>query len=180
MNVRRLVTGHDDAGRSVFVSDEEVAPLTMALLPGAEFHRLWGADEAPTFPDRGERPTEARYFPPVGGFRFGFFSVPPGAARPADGTDMDAALAEVEEKLPGLLSHMEPDTPGMHTTDTIDFEVVVSGEVVLELDDGAERVLRPGDTVIQNGTRHRWRNRGDTPAVMVVVIIGANRSGALM
>ena len=46
---------------------------------------------------------------------------------------------------------MEPDNPGMHTTDTIDFEVVLSGEVVLELDDGAETVLRPGDTVVQNG-----------------------------
>jgi hypothetical protein len=43
-----------------------------------------------------------------------------------------------------MLARLEPDNPGMHTTDTIDFEVVLSGEVVLELDDGAERVLRPG------------------------------------
>jgi quercetin dioxygenase-like cupin family protein len=71
---------------------------------------------------------------------------------------------------------MERDAPGMHTTDTVDFEVVLSGEVVLELDDGAEVTLRAGDTVVQNGTRHAWRNRGDVPAVIAVGIIGAVRS----
>src|SRR5215469_4122300 len=88
-----------------------------------------------------------------------------------------AALTEVEQKLPGLVAHMEPDNPGMHTTDTIDFEVVLSGEVILELDDGAERVLRPGDTVVQNGTRHRWGNPGSEPAVVAVFITGAHRAG---
>jgi hypothetical protein len=53
MKVRRVVTGHDGNGRAVFASDEEVDPLTLALLPGAEFHRLWGADQAPAFPDDG-------------------------------------------------------------------------------------------------------------------------------
>jgi len=62
----------------------------------------------------------------------------------------------------------------MHTTDTIDFEVVLSGEVVLELDDGVEKVLRVGDTVVQNGTRHRWSNRGSVPAVLAVILLGAH------
>ena len=52
--------------------------------------------------------------------------------------------------------------PGMHTTATIDFEVVLDGEIWLELDDGVEVHLRAGDTVVQNGTRHAWRNHGDT------------------
>ena len=95
---------------------------------------------------------------------------------PAD-LDLQAALAETEEKLPGLLAHVEPDNPGMHTTDTIDFEVVLSGEVILELDDGVEKVLRPGDTVVQNGTRHRWSNRGTQPAVMALFMVGAHRAG---
>jgi quercetin dioxygenase-like cupin family protein len=82
----------------------------------------------------------------------------------------------MEEKLPGFLGHLEPDNPGMHTTDTVDFEVVLSGEVVLELDDGAEKVLRPGDAVVQNGTRHRWGNRGTEPAVLALVLIGAHRA----
>ena len=56
MNVRRVVTGHSAVGRSVFASDETVAPITLGLLPGTEFHRLWGADGVSTFPDDGARP----------------------------------------------------------------------------------------------------------------------------
>ena len=68
----------------------------------------------------------------------------------------------------------EPDDPGMHTTDTVDFDYVVSGEVYLELDDGAEVLLKPGDCVVQNGTRHRWNNRSDEPCVVAVCIVGAS------
>ena len=64
---------------------------------------------------------------------------------------MRAALADLEAALPGLLDHNEPDNPGMHTTVTIDFEYVLSGRVVVELDDGATVELGPGDTVVQNG-----------------------------
>ena len=62
----------------------------------------------------------------------------------------------------------------MHTTSTIDFEVVLSGEVVLKLHDGATVHLRPGDTVVQNGTRHRWSNPGTEPATLVVFLVGAH------
>jgi mannose-6-phosphate isomerase-like protein (cupin superfamily) len=176
MKVRRVVTGHDEKGKAVFAGDEEVEPITLSLLPGAEFYRLWGADEAPSFPDSGTMPAQNTYFPPVDGFRFGLFTVAPaGGGTPAD-TELDvpAALAELEEKLPGLAGYMEPEEPGMHTTPTIDFEVVLSGEVILELDDGAEVLLRQGDTVVQNGTRHRWRNPGREPARMAVFIVGAH------
>jgi mannose-6-phosphate isomerase-like protein (cupin superfamily) len=171
-----VVTGHDANGKAVFASDELVPPLTMQLMPGSEFHRLWGADAAPTFPDDGSPAEQPTYFPPVGGYRFGLFTLPPAGSAPAADIDVEAAMAEVESKLPGLLSHMEPSDPGMHTTDTIDFEVVLSGSVVLELDDGASTVLRPGDTVVQNGTRHRWRNEGSEPAVLAVFIAGAHRA----
>ena len=174
MDVRRVVTGHDGDGKAVFVSDTTVAPVTLALLPGSEFHQLWGADTAPQFPDDGARPASPAYFPPLGGYRFGFFTIPPdgGAGAPAD-LDIEAALAEFEEKLPGLAGHMEPADPGMHTTATIDFEVVVSGQATLELDDGAKVTLEVGDTAVQNGTRHRWSNSGAVPAVLAVVLIGA-------
>ncbi len=177
MRVRRVVTGHDSEGKAVFASDEPVDPVTVALVPGAAFHLLWGADQAPTFPDDGSPTAQPTYFPPLGGYRFGFFTVPPAGSSsiPAD-LDLEAAFAEVETKLPGMVAQMEPDNPGMHTTDTIDFEVVVSGEVVLELDDGAETTLRPGDTVVQNGTRHRWSNRGTEPAVVAVILLGAHRA----
>jgi quercetin dioxygenase-like cupin family protein len=55
--------------------------------------------------------------------------------------------------------------------------VVLSGELILELDDGVETVLRPGDTAVKNGTRHRWGNRGAEPAVMAVFMVGTHRAG---
>jgi mannose-6-phosphate isomerase-like protein (cupin superfamily) len=175
MDVRRVVTGHDADGKAVFVSDGQVAPIVPSLLPGNEFHRLWGGDATPRFPDDGAQPEGPSYFPPVGGFRFGLFTIPPdgGAGAPPD-LDFEAAMAEFEEKLPGLAGHMEPDAPGMHTTSTIDFEVVLQGTVDLELDDGARVRLGVGDTVVQNGTRHRWSNTGSEPAVLAVFICGAH------
>jgi mannose-6-phosphate isomerase-like protein (cupin superfamily) len=178
MKVRRVVTGHDAKGKAVFASDVEVDPLTVGLMPGAEFHRLWGGDQAPTFPDDGAPTAQPDYFPPVGGYRFGFFTIPPEMVQPGANLDVETALAEMDEKLPGLAGYVERDNPGMHTTDTIDFEVVLSGQVILELDDGVEKVLGPGDTVVQNGTRHRWANRGSEPAVLAVFITGANRATA--
>jgi mannose-6-phosphate isomerase-like protein (cupin superfamily) len=174
MPVRRVVTGHDANGHAVFASDALVDPTTVALLPGAAFHQLWGADATPSLPDDGSPPTAATYFPSVGGFRFGMFSLPPDGSVSVGDIDMAAALAELESSLPGLASYMEPEAPGMHTTATIDFEVVLEGEVWLELDDGAEVHLKVGDTVVQNGTRHAWRNRGDTPARLAVFLIGAH------
>jgi hypothetical protein len=177
MRVRRVVTGHDRNGKAVFASDQELDPLTPALMPGWEAHRLWGADQAPTFPGDGGPTAQPSYYPPVGGYRFPLITIPPATVpAPAD-LDIQAGLAEMEEKLPGLLAYVEPENPGMHTTDTIDFEVVLSDEVILELDDGVEKVLRPGDTVVQNGTRHRWGNRGTEPAEMAVFMIGAHRAG---
>jgi mannose-6-phosphate isomerase-like protein (cupin superfamily) len=177
MGIRRVVTGHDDQGKAVFADDVIVDPTTLALVPGAEFYQLWGADERPSFPDDGSRPSTPTYFPGPNGFRFGVFSVGPDSAVFVEDLDIEAAMAEMEEKLPGMAAHMEPDNPGMHTTATIDFEYVVSGRVVLELDDGATRELGPGDTVVQNGTRHAWRNPFDEPCVMVVVLIAADHSG---
>jgi hypothetical protein len=176
MRVRRVVTGHNGDGKAVFASDTEVDGIEPALTPGTEFHRLWGGDEAPRFPDDGSLPAHESYFPPVGGYRFGMFSIPPGHRQTAGPppADRDAAIAEFNAALPGLAGYMEPDAPGMHTTDTIDFEVVLDGEVWLELDDGAEVHLRAGDTVVQNGTRHAWRNHGDTTARLAVFIVGAH------
>ncbi len=175
MDVRRVVTGHDAEGKAVFVGDERVPPVTLALMPGSEFHLLWGADSTVTFPDDGSRPQATRYFPPVGGFRFGFFTIAPdgGAGAPPD-LDIGAALAEFEQKLPGMAEHLDRSEPGMHTTATVDFGIVVSGQATLELDDGAKLSLNPGDTYIQNGTRHRWSNTGTEPAVLAVAIVGAN------
>jgi quercetin dioxygenase-like cupin family protein len=105
------------------------------------------------------------------------FTLPP-AGEPGPGPDVDIAaeIAKLATALPGMLDHMEPGEPGMHTTRTIDFEVVLSGEVTLELDDGATVHLAVGDTVVQNGTRHRWGNPGPVPATLAVFICGAHHT----
>jgi hypothetical protein len=173
MKVRRVVTGHDANGKAIVASDNEVDGFRPMLNPGSEFHTLWGADEAPRFPDDGSMSSFATWFPPVGGFRFALFAVPPAPSEPPQIDDIEAAVAEFEAGLPGLPGYVEPDAPGMHTTDTIDFEVILDGEVWLELDDGVEVHLKPGDTVVQNGTRHAWRNHGDEVCRIAVFLIGA-------
>jgi len=175
MKVRRVVTGHSPDGKAIFASDEAVEPVVLEKLQGNEFHRLWGGDEVSRFPDDGSAPDNPRYFPGVGGFRFSMFTVPPSSTALPEGVAPEDVAAELEAKLPGLAEHMEPDAPGMHTTDTVDFEYVISGRVVLELDDGASVELGPGDTVVQNGTRHAWRNPFSEPCRMVVFLVGAER-----
>ena len=176
MKIRRLVTGQTSSGKSVFVSDEQVEGPDLALLPGFEFHRMWGSDTKPSLPADGKPPAFPGYFPPAEGYRFGFFTLPPNTVRRAENIDVATALAEMQAKLPGLAEVMEPDRPGMHTTDTVDYDVIVSGEVWLELDDGAQVFLKAGDCVVQNGTRHAWHNRSDAPCVIAVCLLGARRN----
>jgi len=175
MQVRRVVTGQTENGRSVFVSDERVDPITLQLLPGVAFHRLWGSDGPITLPVDGTAPVPPTYFPPAGGFRFGLFTLGPDDVTLPPDIDFAFNDTEVTEKLPGLAEVMEPEHPGMHTTDTVDFDMVLSGEVWLELDDGAEVHLQAGDCVVMNGTRHVWRNRSKEPCVIAVVLLGAPR-----
>jgi mannose-6-phosphate isomerase-like protein (cupin superfamily) len=131
---------------------------------------------APSFPDRGENGPKTTFFPGLGGYRFFILTIPPGDGHAnLEGVDVEAGLRELQEKLPGVLETNEFDNPGMHTTDTVDMEIVLSGEVVLELDNGVERTLHTGDVNIQNGTRHRWHNRGTEPATMAVAVVGARR-----
>jgi mannose-6-phosphate isomerase-like protein (cupin superfamily) len=176
MQIRRVVTGITADGKAEIASDSYVEAITVAAAPGLEFHRLWGVDGVPALPSERETSAALPYFPAAPGLRFGLFTIPPDRTLAPTEVDIDAALTEMEAKLPGLAGHMELDNPGMHTTDTVDYEFVVSGRVILELDDGVTVELGPGDTVIQNGTRHAWRNPFDEPCQMVVALIGATRS----
>ncbi|MCP5111715.1 MAG: cupin domain-containing protein [bacterium] len=176
MKIRRLVTGHSAEGKAIVAADTEVEGLRLAALPGVEYHQLWGGDQAPTFPDGGLEPEHRDYFPTVGGFRFVIATVAPESETPTYELDEAAAMEELDRVLPGLAATLEPDDPGMHTTDTIDFFYVISGEVRLELDDGRETSLRAGDTGVQNGTRHRWRNTTAKPCRMLFVTVGAHRT----
>jgi mannose-6-phosphate isomerase-like protein (cupin superfamily) len=176
MTRRCVVTGQTDDGKSVVVADRQVEPIMVDLLPGTQFHRLWGANAPPTLPTDGTAPDQSGYFPPPGGYRFGFFTLGPDSVTIPEDLDLGSALADFDAKLPGLVGVLEPDHPGMHTTDTVDLDLVVSGEVWLELDDGEEVQLRAGDCVVQNGTRHAWHNRTPEPAVIFVTLLGAARA----
>jgi len=159
MKVRTVVTGHDAKGRAVFVRDEKVDGTP---IPGiGELAFLWNADAPATYPNAGNNPAAPGIFPPVGGIRFVIATYSP---------ELDVVAPE---PLPGM--HVEDgDKPGMHRTDSTDFGVLLSGNIVVELDDGAEVLLSPGDVVVQNGTRHRWRVVGDLPATMAAFMIGAH------
>lgn len=169
------MTGHDEDGRAIVASDEKVEPVTVALVPGIEFHDLWHTEGERRLPDAVGAPTVPSFFPGPAGSVLRVWTLPPGSEDMLEDVDFEAALAEAEAKLPGMIAHMEADDPGMHTTDSVDYDIVLSGEFVMELDDGIETVLRPGDVVVQNGTRHRWHNRGAEPAVMASVLLGAAR-----
>lgn len=173
---RLVVTGHNAAGASVFVEDRRPDPVSVQLLPGAEFYLLWGTPDGHV--KIGERDATSvfrPYFPGLGGTRALFLKWPPHADEPEAPVDPAALAGEVDEKLPGLMDPFEDAGDGMHTTDTIDYGICLEGELCLELDDGAEVTLTPGTCVVQRGTRHAWRNRSDAPAWMCYVQIGAVR-----
>src|SRR5438045_3922071 len=133
MGIRRVATGHTPEGKSVFASDETVEAVMVPAFPGYEFYQLWGGDEVSKFPDSGELPPHRLYFPPVGGYRFGVFTLPPESSVVVpDDIDPEETRAALDAALPGLADHLEPDAPGMHTTATVDYEYVVSGRIVLE------------------------------------------------
>jgi len=159
MQVRQVVTGHDAKGRAVFVRDEQVDAMP---IPGlGELAFLWSADEPATYPDAGDNPAAPGIYPPVGGIRFTMATYSP---------EFDVVAPDPTPEM-----HIEDgDGPGMHRTDTTDFGVLISGNIVVEVDDGAELLLSPGDVVVQNGTRHRWRVVGDVPATMAAFMVGAH------
>jgi quercetin dioxygenase-like cupin family protein len=174
---RVVVTGRDGDGKSVFVSDELTEPVTLTALPGVEFHQLWGTEDGvPKVGIGTEAPTHQPFFPGPGGTRFLFIRFAPSPAADETVVDMDEVLADAAAKLPGMIEKIEPESAGMHTTDTIDYAVCLEGELCLELDDGAEVRLTPGTTIVQRGTRHAWYNRSDKPALVCYVIIGAERT----
>jgi mannose-6-phosphate isomerase-like protein (cupin superfamily) len=176
VQVRRVVTGENADGKAVFVDDAVLEGRSPALLGGSVFHQIWGSDARVALPSDGSEPAWTRFFPPADGFRFLIWSAAPESSTLPEGLDFGAAVTELQEALPGLADFNEPDAPGMHTTPTVDLDLVLEGEIWLELDDGEEVLLGPGDCVIQNGTRHAWHNRTSAPATMLSVLVGADRA----
>ncbi|MFC2035147.1 cupin domain-containing protein [Chloroflexota bacterium] len=179
--MRRVVTGLTKSGKSVFVSDGEPPCNIKPEGLDSDNFEIWGTDGIPTIPVEGGDPTVemSSFIPALGGTRLRTLQFP--GTKEIDratkaGVDIAAVQKERWAKMPDIAAVLEKEHPLMHTTDTIDYGIVLSGEIWLELDDEAEVHLRQGDCVIQNGTRHAWRNKGPEPCIMAFIMIGAERS----
>ena len=165
--MRRIVTGHK-GGKSVIVDDVEISPGSDSTWPNLA--ELWATESTPVIPV-GESDYKKRLsveIPRPGETRVRIAWLYPD----------NETLKEAKERgfdLVGFWREAFKDDYGMHTTDTIDYDIILSGELWMELDDGVEVHVEPGDCVIQNGTRHAWRNRGSQPCIMASVMVGAKR-----
>lgn len=177
MIIRRIVTGTDEAGKSVVLTDGP-APRSFEFssAPGFAAALLWAteADDALST-DIIDRSTSASFVPGPAGSRLIVSTFPPESSMFSADFDALAYAKELAERVPGLAETFEPDCPGMHRTDSIDYDIVLDGEITLELDDGRELLMRKHDVAIQHGNRHAWHNRGDKPATLLFVLLGARR-----
>lgn len=145
VHVRRVVTGHDAQGRAIVLSDG-AAGATSTLRPGAEAAVVWTSEGFP-ISNAGDDDQATRKV----------------ATAHADGT-----VFRVIDFHPGV-------TPRPHRTESIDYAVVMSGEIAMELETGDEVLLRAGDVLVQRGTVHNWINRGSIPCRIAFVLIAAKR-----
>ena len=142
LNVRRVITGHDKNGRAI-VKIDEVAKHARSGRPGATSVNVWTTEGFPANNDG----------------------------------DADAGLRKVGTTLAaGTVFRIIEFSPGVaarnHRTDSIDYIVIISGEIEMELDDSVIR-LKAGDVMVQRGTIHNWVNRGSAPCVLAVILVDA-------
>jgi quercetin dioxygenase-like cupin family protein len=142
--IRRVVTGHDAQGKAVVKIDEPCGDFAQAR-PNGFVYNIWTTD---THPANNDGDADA-------GRRPGVFTMVP-----------DGTVFRILDFHPGIAQRV-------HRTDTIDYIVVMSGEIDMELETGEEVHLRAGDVMVQRGTVHNWINRGSVPCVMAIVLVHA-------
>ncbi|MSR15542.1 MAG: cupin domain-containing protein [Gammaproteobacteria bacterium] len=168
---RRIVTGHDAAGRSIFTSDGiATAVKEIESMPGLALTNLWVTDSAPA-DNSGNLDAAARPVllePPHSGTAFRIVEFPPDSAwrGRADGHDAFASIGA------GHARDATSADPMMHKTDTIDYLMVIKGEIWAILDEG-ETCLKAGDVMIQRGTKHSWSVRTEEPCLLLAVLINS-------
>jgi len=172
--IHRVVTGHDASGRAVVASSGPLPTVVeIAAIPGTVFHEVWSTTGAPVPVDNGPDPTLGPLClpPPARGTRIRFVDIPPdtpellaqGAAR------MKAAFEQIGDGEASTVKAGSPH-PLMHRTESVDYGVVIEGELTLVLDEG-EVLLRAGSVVVQRGTNHAWANRSGRPCRMLFVLL---------
>ena len=180
--IHRVVTGHNAQGRAVVASEGPLPTVVeIAAIPGTMFHEVWSTLQSPAVVDNGPDPTLGPLVlpPPQCGTRIRFVDIPPdipeflarGAERMHDAFSQigDAAASTVQSDSPH---------PLMHRTESVDYGVVIEGELTLVLDEG-EVQLRPGSVVVQRGTNHAWANRSGAPCRMLFVLVDGRFDAAL-
>lgn len=166
--------GEPADGESVFTHVEEVERVSP--WPGFAQYYVWGWDDEPKLPLHASEPYDpASHFPAPAAVRVTANVLGSLGRRDVAGHEPDL------ERFSSLMAAQSPNRaagthPGMHRTDTIDIGVVVSGHVRVEAEDGSSVTLRPGDVYVQNGAMHAWHEDPDDPALVVFVLIGAERS----
>jgi mannose-6-phosphate isomerase-like protein (cupin superfamily) len=168
------VTGHGADGRPTIVADGPLPRFVeRRAAPGMADGVVWATGAgAPEGGDEDAAATVASVVPAPGDTRFLTVTLPPAGVFEAADFEPAAAAAEDAVVVPGLAELLDPEDPGMHRTPTVDYVVVLEGEVWLVMDGGEETLLRQGDLVVQNGTRHAWRNKGERPVTLASVLIG--------
>ena len=172
--IPRIVTGHGPNGQAIITTD---GPLTqvvkLAAIPGTVFHVVWATSQSPAFVGNDADPTLAPLGlpPPSLGTRIRFVDIPPDTAGfLANGAaSMGAAFDEIGGRSASTVAASSPH-PLMHRTQSVDYGVVISGELTLVLDQG-ERLLTQGCVVVQRGTNHAWANRSGAPCRMLFVLV---------
>ncbi len=176
--VRRIVTGHDSEGNSIVLSDgPSPHVLENPTQQGRGLTDLWRTDATPAANsgDKDAADTQVTLAPPPRGSVFRYFQVRP-AAWDADIPAEERARRDAENfaKMGATKAHDSTSAqPGMHTTDTVDYIILLSGQVSLILDNG-EVEMEPMDVVVQRGTNHAWVNHGGEPAVLAGILIDAD------
>ena len=169
--VRRLVTGHGTGGQSLFILDGLAGNVKeMESMPGLALTDLWETQGAPADNtgerDAADRPVKLE--PPKNGTVFRIVEFPPDSAWKgrADGGEAFNSIGA------GHASDSTSDDPMMHKTATVDYLVVVKGEIWAVLEEG-EVCLKQGDVMIQRGTNHSWSVRTDEPCILAAVLVDA-------
>ncbi|WP_114950957.1 cupin domain-containing protein [Sphingosinicella terrae] len=182
--VRRVITGHDPAGRAIIQEDGPVPRVQrIGGESGPVFHEVWNtrATPAPIDAASGEPAEEGiRLAPPKNGTRIRVLDIPPDDPGLAETTAEQARAHFAEVGAAGAASHSGEGSrhAHMHRTETIDYGIVLEGELVLIMDEG-ETVVRAGDIVVQRGTNHGWANRSDRNCRIAFILIDGEYDEAL-
>jgi quercetin dioxygenase-like cupin family protein len=177
--VRRVITGFDSSGQSVFVEDGPANASTNASRPGFRHSHVWATGRIPGPVDDQDRTAEVSgILPLAGGSVLHILDVPPEPKDPAARERAYQARREALKKdeasahHPGVRHFPDARHPGMHATDSIDYSIVLSGEIYAMLDN-EEKLLKTGDVLIQRGTSHAWVNRSDDVCRIAFVLVSA-------